>query len=224
MEEAMSDRSSAFPNAMRAAALDGPTAEPLQLITALSTVDQAIIALSDNDRARSFFAALFEEFDFLQGATQSSAPLQPSQQDRWTRLIRWIFREISDWSKERDPADRIIAAIFVSAQASHAEFWSWVPVEILNNTEWIERLKSMVRSFAFNFGGREGQAAPIWESEAVEKFEAADRAGDWATIGSSLPLFERQLFRSTSLTQSVRSLYACGMYHLCDALSALAQS
>jgi hypothetical protein len=68
-----------------------------------------------------------------------------------------MFREIRDWAKERDPADRTVAAIFVIAQASHNEFWSWVPVEILNNNEWIERLKSMVRSFAFNLGGREGR-------------------------------------------------------------------
>jgi hypothetical protein len=224
MEEAMTDRSAAFQNAVRAAALDGPTAEPLQLIAVLSTVEQAIAALSDNDRARSFFAALFDEFDFLQGAMQSPAPFQPLQQDRWAKLLRWIFREIRDWAKERDPADRTVAAIFVIAQASHNEFWSWVPVEILNNNEWIERLKSMVRSFAFNLGGREGRAAPIWEREAVEKFEAADRAGDWATIGGSLHLFERQLFWSTPLTQSVRSLYACGMHHLRDALSAIAQS
>ena len=192
MESAV-NRDSAFQNAMRDAALDGPLAEPRQLMTALSTVEQAIVALSDNDRANSFFAALFDGFDFLQGAMQSRAPLQPSQQDQWTGLIRWVFREISGWAKERDAADRTIAAVFVIAQASHNEFWSWVPVEILNNNEWIERLKSMVRSFAFSLGGREGQAAPIWESEAVEKFEAADRAGLRLRLAAAFLCFERQL-------------------------------
>jgi hypothetical protein len=224
MEGSVNDRNHVFREVMRDATVAGPIAEPLQLVTALSTIDQSIVALSDNDRANSFFAALFDEFGFLQWAMQSPAPLQPSEHDRWTGLIRWVFREISGWSRDRDSADRIIAAIFVIAQASHTEFWSWVPVEILNNNEWIERLKSIVRSFGFNFTARKGQATPIWEGEAVEKFDAADRAGDWATIGSRLHLFERQLFWSVPLTQSVRGLHACGMFYLRDALSALAQS
>jgi hypothetical protein len=95
MESAV-NRDSAFQNAMRDAALDGPLAEPRQLITALSTVEQAIVALSDNDRANSFFAALFDGFDFLQGAMQSRAPLQPSQQDQWTGLTQsWPIRVAS---------------------------------------------------------------------------------------------------------------------------------
>jgi len=88
----------------------------------------------------------------------------------------------------------------------------------------VERLKEVVRSFRLTLSAPAGQSAPIWEHEAVQQYEAADARGDWAVVGNSLRIFERQMFSHLPLTQSVRCLNRCGLSHLVDASVAMRQT
>src|SRR5205814_1122570 len=71
---------------------------------------------------------------------------------------------------------------------------------------------------------RGGLTPPIWEREAVEAFQTADRAGDWIGIANGVRLFEHQLNPTTILMQPVRCLYRCGVAALTDALENLHQT
>jgi hypothetical protein len=211
---------------IRDAEAPGDVAEPVALLGAIAAVDNPLRALSDLDQANNLFSAFYGEFGFIRPGMAPNNSLQSSEQSRWSSLFRWFVRELNMWRRSEDPASRKLTAIFVVAQANDRtnEFWDAMPEEIAHNSDLIEGLKGVIRSFAITFSARGGLAEPIWEREAIDKFQNADAQGDWATIGNSLRLFERQIFSNILLSQSVRCLYRCGMGHLVDALANMRQT
>jgi hypothetical protein len=215
-----------IPEVMHEAAMPSDIVEPKALLATLATVENAIVALLDNDQANGLFEALHSEFGFIRSARFTRSPLQPSEQSRWASLVRWLVRELKTWQPAQDPGNRKLTAIFVVAQGSDSEngLWELMPSDIADNSDLIQALKNLISSFSVNFTTRGGMAEPIWEREALEAFTAADAAGDWVGIGERLRPFEHQLFPSTLLTQVVRCLHRCGMDHLVDALANLRQT
>jgi hypothetical protein len=211
---------------IREAEAPGEVTEPKMLVAALAATDNPFNALSDHDQGNALFSALYDEFGFIRPWMAPAGSLESAQLSRWSSLIRWFIHELKTWKHSEDPSGRKLVAIFVVAQANDRgnAFWDALPEEITGNAALIDGLRGVIRSFSITFSALGGGVEPIWEREAVDKFEIADAQGDWATIGNSLRLFERQLFSSVSLSQSVRCLDRCGTDHLANALATMRQT
>jgi hypothetical protein len=225
LEGAVNGRSQILPEIMRHARAEGDAAQPKALLDALAAIESPLVALASHDPANTLFSSFYGEYGFL-SAPAAANPLQPEQRSRWVALLRWLLRELREWQAAADPGSRTLFAMFIAAQANDWDntFWEQVPDDIGNNAELVQRLKALLGSFSTGHATRGGMAPPIWEVEAVEAFEAADREGDWVGIGSRLGFFEHQLVPSTVLVQPVRCLYRCGISHLLDAVANLRQT
>jgi hypothetical protein len=214
-----------IPDVLLEAAKDGDLIEPVTLLSALSALDNPINALSDHDKANALFATLDADFGFVRFAWGAPRPLQPADQSRWASLIRWLVRELTVWQQTEDPVKRRLTAIFVVAQASDREggLWELLPASIGKNSELLEYLKKLVGSLTVTFTAH-GRAEPIWEREAVDRFQIADEQADWVAISHGLQAFEHQIFPTTVLAQSVRCLYRFDVGALADALANLRQT
>ena len=181
---------------IRDAEMPGDVVEPAALLNALATVDNPISALSDRDQATNLFAAFDGEFGFIRRTRATKTPIQPHELSRWASLIRWFIRELITWDHSKDPTSRTLVAIFVVAQACDWAnvLWELMPAQIGLNSDLIQCLKGLINSFSVTFTSRGGVAEPIWEREAVEKFQIADAQGDWAEIGNDLRSLEHQIF------------------------------
>lgn len=221
----MNGRSQLLSEVMQDASADGEATEPKALLDAFRAVENPLMALADLDRANALFESLYSEYGFLRGLGQL-IPLRPEQRSRWVSLLRWLIRELRAWRAPADPGNCKLAAMFVVAEANDAGhvFWGQLPKDVGSNAELADWLKALLRSLSTSMLIRGDMPAPIWEQEAVEAFQAADRAGDWVKIGSRLQLFEHQLIPSTLVVQSVRCLYRCGIFHLVDATANLRQT
>jgi|SRR5271155_2588850 len=210
---------------MQAAQTEGDTAQPRALLDALAAIENPLMTLASPDQANALFGSFYSEFGFL-SAPAAANPLEPEQRSRWVALLRWLLRELREWRAAADPGNRALVTMFVVAQANDWDdaFWQQVPEDIGNNTDLVHRLKSLLGSFSTGRATRGGVAAPIWEVEAVEAFDVADREGDWVGIGSRLRLFEHQLVPNIALVQPARCLYRCGISHLLDAVANLHQT
>jgi hypothetical protein len=218
-------RSQLLPTIMKDAGAEGDAAEPRALLDTLASFESPLRALADHDQANALFEAFYREYPFLRGPEQLN-PLQPEQRSRWVSLLRWLVRELRAWRAAADPSDSRLAAMLIVAQANDAgdNLWEQVREDIGSNAELVERLKALLRLFSIGIASRGGMPASIWEQEAIDAFQRADRAGDWVGIGSGLRLFEHQLIPSAILVQTVRCLYRCGILHLVDALANLHQT
>jgi hypothetical protein len=202
----MNSRSELLREVMREAATEGALAEPGALLQALAAIDNPVVALAGHDEANALFAAFYSEFGFLMQARTMGPPLEPSERNKWVSLVRWAVRELKAWRAAADPASRKLVSIFIAAQANDWDngFWEDVPEEIGDNAELVERLKTLLGSFSTGTTTQGGLTPPIWEREAVEAFQTADRDGNWVGIANGVRLFEHQLIPTTILMQPVR--------------------
>jgi hypothetical protein len=221
----VSGRSKVPPEIIRDAGAEGDTAEPRELLDGLVGIENPLTALASYNEANALFESLYGEFGFLK-VPAATNPLQPEERSRWVALLRWLLRELRGWRVAADPASRMLVAIFIVAQANDWDnsFWLQVPEDVGNNLELVQRLKGLLGSLLTDHATRGGMTALIWEVEAVEAFEAADRDGDWVGIASGLRFFEHQLVPRTILAQPVRCLYRCGISHLLEAVANLHQT
>lgn len=211
---------------LKEAAIPGPIAEPVKLIAELDVVDAPLSALNDHDRANQLFNALYFEFGMTIYGRLVHVPIKQDDCIRWASLVRWLLNQLDTWRRADDPADRRLVAMFVVAQATDWEnaLWELMPPAKGTNAELIERLKKLVGSIAPSFGSRFGAQVPIWEGEAVEKFVAADHAGDWAAIAQNFHLIDHQLMPNTIVRQAVQFLARCGIGYLADGTEAIRQT
>jgi hypothetical protein len=203
----------------------GQTSEPKALLSELAKLDNPFAALSDHDQGQNLFASFSGEFGYFPGIG-AGRPLQPHERSRWACLVRWLISELNHWTSQNDIADQKLAAIMIVAQCIDSEnvLWPAIPVDVSRNEGLIGRLAGIVRSCSITFSAPEGIGVPIWEREAVEKFKFADAQGNWAEIGGSLRLFERQIFSRVVLSQPVRCLCRCGMVFLVEAVANIRQT
>src|SRR5208282_3502978 len=149
----MTDVSLFLSEVMREAGEQGDAAEPAALLGALREVENPVSALAERDQAYALFEALYRNFSFLRYQGPVRIPIEVSERSRWAALIRWLLRELKDWRVSEDLADRKLVAMFIVAQACDREnaLWTLMPAEIGNNSELVERLKNLIRSFSITF-------------------------------------------------------------------------
>lgn len=222
----MIGRSELIPEIIREAATEGTLAEPIVLLEALAATDNPMMALARPDESNALFEAFYSDFSFLMSPRAMGPPLQSVERGKWVSLVRWITEELKTWQAASDPGSRKLVAIFIAAQASdwNNGFWQHMPEEIGKNADLVERLKTLIGSFSNGPPIEAGLTPPIWEREAIEAFQIADRAGDWVGIANGVKLFEHQLVPLPVVAQPVRCLCLCGIQHVIDALANVRQT
>jgi NADH:ubiquinone oxidoreductase subunit len=197
----------------------GALKEPVTLLSHLDKSESSLDGLATHDLENEQYAALWADFPFLHPTSRTTRNPTPEDRASWACLIRWLIAEITTWTEENDPHRRRLTAVFLVAQASDraGNLWPLIFSFVVLNPAIVSGLKAAIGKLSVVFGARGGAKPPIWESEAVDKFKSADAQGNWMEIGTSLRLFEHQIFPNTLQMQAIRYLYNCGLNELADA-------
>jgi hypothetical protein len=162
----------------------GPAWAPDELLNRIRSHDQPLRAIGDWDQGNHIFAGIDGTVGFIR-LWRSGGPQPPlADCERWTELLRWLIQGLCNWRPDQDPKYHTLTALFVVAQYCDYEnnMWKALPSDVGRNPDLLNAVAKVVASFGCEMKTREGQAAPIWEQEAVDRFVAADANEDWPGI------------------------------------------
>jgi len=224
MEEAVMNATNIFLSAMGKAVQAGPIEAPNALIAAIEAQSDPLQALSDWDARTKIFESIRSQFTFVDFVRTSGKPPSDEDFDQLTGLLRWVLQECAMWDSDVDPRRIRLVALLVVGQFSTmgTNFWATVPDNFKPNDDLLAALERVIAGLTTSFTTR-GLSPPIWESEAIERFEEADTAGDWIGIAQGWRLIEDGFFPSIAIAQAAQCLDRFAPQHLVRAVSRLRQ-
>jgi hypothetical protein len=182
---------------------------PTELLATVNTDPNPPSTLSDMDRGNAYFAPVQRDFGFLNVCHVTKKPPSIEEQERLDALMRWLRREFRDWNSATDKNCHTLAAMFViTAHCSqHSDFWPAFSASSSVNPEIVAELSKRIACLQFTPGPGDRSRTPISDKRILDRFNAADRAGDWETVASEWPRFGDHLFPDAFLLQSVCYLH-----------------
>ncbi len=197
--------------ALAEAVTAGPEFVPVDLLDVVHTESDPIAALHDRDRANAIFAPMQRDLGFLPTGRVTRKPPSREEQDRLTGLVRWMIREFNDWTPAIDPQGRRLAALFTATVYCNrnGSFWPGFALRIRVNPTLVGELERRLGAFQFSISASGLGPTPISDAETIDRFNAADAAGDWVTIASDWPRLGDNLllFPDAFVSQAVRYLH-----------------
>ena len=224
MEEAVTSAANMFLSVIEKATQAGPIEAPNALIAAIEAQSDPLQALSDWDARNKIFESIRSQFTFVDFVRTSGKPPSAEDFEQLTGLLRWVLQECSSWNSDVDPRRIRLVALLVVGQFTMVDtnFWAAAPDNFKPNDDLLAALERGIASLTTSFTTR-GLSPPIWESEAVAKFEKADTEGDWIGIAQGWRLIEDRFFPSIAIAQAAQCLDRFAPQHLVQAVSSLRQ-
>lgn len=209
MEEAMTVLPDPAVLALEEAKKPGYELAPTALLELINADPNPTSTINDMDRGNAHFGAIMQEFGFLRVCRTTRKAPSPEDQSRLAALMRWVIREYSDWRPANDPQRRRLAALFVVTRYCDQSdgFWSRFAENINANPFLVQELGRRISGMRGQPAASTSSRTPISDSEKIGRFNAADTAGDWATIASEWPQFGHLVFPDYFISQSVRYLH-----------------
>jgi hypothetical protein len=209
MEEAMSTEPDPALVALDEATKPGGELAPTALLAVINADPNPTSTLGDMDRGHAPFEAMRQEFGFLHMYRMAGKAPSADEQIRLVALMRWLVRELNDWSAASDPKFCTLAALFaVTRFCDHDDgFWPRFVEHLRPSPPLVQELARRIAELRLQPGTSVLSRTPISDSEIIGRFNAADGAGDWATIASEWPRFGDFIFPDYVISQSVQYLH-----------------
>ena len=210
MEEAVSVLPDPVALALAQSEAAGEEFVPTELLATINADQNPTSAFSDMDRGNAYFAPAQRDFGFLHICHVTKKPPSVEEQERLDALMRWSRRGFRDWNLAADRNCHILAAMFVITVhcSQHSDFWPAFSASSSVNPEIVAELSKRIACLQFTPSPGDRSRTPISDKRILDRFNSADRAGDWATVASEWPRFGDLLFPDAFLSQSVCYLHA----------------
>jgi hypothetical protein len=191
----------------------GAEAAPTKLIDAVNALAQPDLVWSGEANPHDLFLALEEQGNLAQAIAQFTHT-QGMNSANLIELIRWTRNIIVNWSAATDPDLRAIVAVFIVIQsAAGRPLFDALSDEIRGNSHIAIELAKRFAAISLVIAPQTGEAIPIWEAEAVESFQAADKTKNWEEVtlgwqrlGAVLPFMGIQKLMARWLNTGRRDL------------------
>jgi hypothetical protein len=193
-------------SAISEAAKPGPEFPPNELLDAVQALPDPFQALSDSDPSSALFDAFHRQFGSVRtGRTEDSGP---EEWDRWVGFLRWLVRQLHEWSAQNDLRRERFTALLVAMRYCDLDdnLWVALPANPAPCQEFLVMLEQIVTRATFAVARRGWQSVPIWEEEVVKRLQEAELEQDWLKISELWPSFQAAQFPNLVLEQAVRCL------------------
>jgi hypothetical protein len=185
LEETVMEHVTIIRSIVEEALNSGPETPPAAMIAVINALTEPVKVISDHDASIPIGQEFHEEFGYLVALT-SRRQLSHEQISRWAALVRWLLREMHEWSNESDPQRYRFAAILYTAVCCDMDgaLWAALPDTFVASADLLAMLEKVIATATLTIGTRHpGLDEPIWERKVVDEFQHAEQVGDWAAIG-----------------------------------------
>lgn len=190
-----------------AAGQPGDELPPAELLSHLGSLSEPLAAVGDFDACNRLFGVFWSTLPQIH--EPGEGPKQSDEfQSHWITTLRWVIRELRQWTPEGDEKHRKLIACLTIVRGCKrgASAWELFPEDIGRNLQLMEAMEAAVRSSKCSFSARGAGKPPVWEQEAVDELIAADKKEDWVAIYELWPHFEATIFSNTFLDLAVSGL------------------
>lgn len=190
-----------------AAGQPGDEHPPAELLSHLGSLSDPSAAVGDFDECNRLFGVFWSTLPQIHEPGEGPK-LTVEFQSRWIETLRWVIRELTQWTPESDEKHRKLIACLTIVRGCNRGWpvWDLFPDEVGQNKLLMAAMEAPIRSSKFSFSARGAAKAPVWEQEAVEELINADKTGDWVRIYELWPQFEATIFSNTFLDLAVSAL------------------
>lgn len=225
MEKAVSETLDPAVVALDEAMKPGDELAPQALLAAINEDPNPTSTLGDMYSGHAPFEAMRQEFGFLHVCRQTRKAPSGEDASRLAALMRWLTREFTEWSAANDPEFRRLAALFaVTSFCDYQDgFWPRFGPHIKGDPSLLQTLERRIAGLRAQPSASMLSRTPISDGEILDRFNAADSAGDWATIASEWPRFGDLIFPDYFIAQSVQYLHELAPDALLRAVDQLRQ-
>jgi hypothetical protein len=209
MEEAVTTLADPVAKALALASTPGKEFAPADLLAVMGADPNPTSTIDDMDRGNAQFSAIQKDFGFLQTYKMTQKSPSTEEQDRLVSLMRWLMREFNDWTLANDPECRRLAALLIVTAycRQQGNFWPAFAAAAKINPGLKDELGRRLARLRSTPGASGRSRTPISDKEIIERFIAADAAGDWATVISEWFRFGDLVFPDAFILQAVRYLH-----------------
>lgn len=196
--------------AITASAIPGREFVPTKLLAIMNAEPNPASTINDLDRGTAQFDAIRQEFGFVH--IHRVTGKAPSDHDiqRLAALMRWLLKEFQGWNPHSDPNRGRLATLFViTADCNQdGDFWPLFASSIRANPELVTESETRIGSLIATPTISSLSRTPTSDQEILDRFNAADRSGDWTTIASDWHSFGDLIYPDSFISQSVRYLHS----------------
>lgn len=203
----------------------GHSAAPEQLITVIEASNDPFQYLSDWESNIEIFNAIQSYYSFANSTLCNTQKETLDDLHKIIELLRWFQQESTNWHLALDKKHTILVTFLAIGQffgTISEDFWANTPDKFKPNDELITELVKLISNINFS-STTHGLNPPIWEQEAIERFEQADARKDWIEIANGWRLIEHGFISGVVITQATKWLDRFSHLHLVHATSGLQQ-
>lgn len=185
----------------------GEARPPAELLSHLGSLSDPLAAIGDFDECNQLFGVFWSMLPQIHEPGEGPK-LSDEFQSRWVVTLRWVIRELRQWTPEGDEKHhKLIACLTIVRGCKRGSpAWELFPEDIRQNQPLMAAMETAIRSSKCSFSARGAGKAPVWEQEAVDEFIEADKKEDWVAIYELWPQFEATIFSNTFLDLAVSGL------------------
>ena len=205
------------------ALMPGEINVPQRLLDAVAQLPSPLDFLFSSEPQADPFNAIREEYPALHSWRFGRKAMSAKETAQAVAVLRWVLRELADWSRGSDPRREKMIAVMVALN----EFdWSDAKWALLSDTavnpELIKLLCDIVKNFRCEIHGEPGRHASKTNS-LVASLVKADGEGDWVAISASWQQIETLLHGEFFLGLAASCLARFDMSGLASAINEVLQ-
>ncbi|WP_155728491.1 hypothetical protein [Aeromonas veronii] len=203
----------------------GHSAAPEQLITLIEASNDPFQYLSDWNSNLEIFNVIQLYYSIANPTLCNTQKENPDDLSKIIELLRWLRQKCTNWHLSLDKKHTLLVTFLAIGQFFETiseDFWANAPDEFKPNDELIAELVKLISNIN-SISTTHGLNPPIWEQEAIERFEQADVKKDWVEIAKGWRLIEHGFIPSAVITQASKWLDRFSPLHLVHATSGLQQ-
>lgn len=203
----------------------GHSAAPEQLITLIEASNDPFQYLSDWDSNLEIFNVIQLYYSIANPTLCNTQKENPDDLSKIIELLRWLRQKCTNWHLSLDKKHTLLVTFLAIGQFFETiseDFLANAPDEFKPNDELIAELVKLISNIN-SISTTHGLNPPIWEQEAIERFEQADVKKDWVEIAKGWRLIEHGFIPSAVITQASKWLDRFSPLHLVHATSGLQQ-
>jgi len=192
---------------MTAAGQPGDERPPAELLSHFDSLSDPLAAVGNFDECNRLFNVFWTTLPQI-FKPDEGPKLSEESRSRWIETLRWVIRELRQWTPEGDEKHhKLIACLTIVRGCKRgAPAWELFPEDIGRNQPLMAAMEMAIRSSKCNFSARGAGTPPVWEQEAVDALIDADKKEDWIAIYDLWPQFETTIFPNTFLELVVSAL------------------
>lgn len=163
---------------------------PHHTLSFMRTCSESIPFKFTEQEFKEIFICIVKDFPVLENFFNKrirggESPVAEGEYISLRGLLKWLIYELHIWDEKDDKTARKLALILIISNRLSKNLWELIPESLINNPRVCIFLASRFDRFRCTIDIPQEQQVPLWEIEAVTKYDVAIKNRDWLHLANN---------------------------------------